>query len=83
MITFENKLFKYNSNITISDLGEGSFFERDRNIYQLLYWQKTKDGETYWHCMCINSGLMNDFYADVNVIPINVTITATSYCTKE
>lgn len=83
MITFKNELDKFKTDVSISDMGEASFFERDRNIYQLLYWRKTKDGDTYWHCMCINSGLTNDFYADVDVIPVNVTITATSYCTKE
>lgn len=83
MITFEDKLPKYETDITISDLGEGIFFEWNKIICQLLYWRKGVNGKTYWHCMCINTGTILNFLEDVSVIPVNVTITATSYCTKE
>lgn len=83
MITFEDKLPKYETDITISDLGEGIFFEWNKVIYQLLYWRRGEDGKTYWHCMCVTTGAKKNFFEDVSVAPVNVTIIATSYCTKE
>lgn len=83
MITFKNKPPKYETDTTISDLGEGIFFEWDRIIYQLLYWRKGESGRTYWHCMSVNTGDKKNFYEDVPVAPVNVTIIATSYCMKE
>ena len=83
MITFEDKLPKYETDITISDLGEGCFFEWDKIIYQLLYWRKGESGRTYWHCMSVNTGDKRNFFGDVSVAPVNVTIIATSYCMKE
>lgn len=83
MITFENQLPRPKSKFTISDMGEGVFFEYKGTVFQLLYWKKDEEGQTYWHCMEFGSRAITDFYHDIPVIPINVTIIANSYCEKE
>ncbi len=82
MISFEDKLPKYNPGITISSLDEGSFFKYEEHFYQLLYWDKDTKNETYWHCMRVDGGPTKNFFDDICVTLINVTITATSYCER-
>ena len=80
MITFKNELHNPCNEPTIDSIRPGVFFEYDNKVYQYLY---PGDIPYVWYCMDVENGNTTYFEANITVKLVNVTITATSYCTKE